>query len=292
MRAVPPVCALIVAIYVAARMRRTLPADRFALARRLGALAVTAWIGEDTVVRAYGFYAYSSHLGPVLDRVPVLVALIWSVVIDSAWLLSERLLVAPSGAAPPASRTRLAFAAGGIVLADASLVEPVAVRAGLWWWTQPGLFAVPPIGILGWALFTAASVWVGSRASVGAPAAWLRTFLLPPVLTHVALVALWWVAFRWVSTPIPAWAGAVAVWPVALALAAASLRRGLRRRVPRAEMLVRVPGALFFYALLAIFGRGDPALVVYCTAFAWPYLSVVDFGPTGKRTVASSQMLG
>ena len=49
--------------------------------------------------------------------------------------------------------TDTAFLVGAlIVLADASLIEPVAVASNLWAWTEPGLFAVPPIGILGWAI--------------------------------------------------------------------------------------------------------------------------------------------
>jgi hypothetical protein len=88
-------------------------------------------------------------------------------------------------------------------------------------------------------------------------------------------VASWWLLFRWISRPIDAWVGAAVVWVVALSLTAVSLRLGLRRRVPRAEMLVRVPAALFFYGLLGIFGRRDPELLAYCGAFAWPYLSLV-----------------
>lgn len=276
MWAVPWVCTAIVALYVATRLSRA-GVERAAVLRRLGTLAVAAWIGEDTVVRAYGFYAYSAHLGPSLDRVPVLVALIWSVVIDSAWQLAGMLLGERAGGA------RLPLAAGGIVLADAALIEPVAVKAGLWWWTQPGLFAVPPIGILGWALFTAAVVGVhgGSGRARAAPWAVPALLLLPAALTHVALIAAWWALFRWMSGPIGAWAGVLSAWLVLPALAVAAWRRALRRRVPRAAMLVRVPGALFFYVLLALFGRGEPALVAYAAAFAWPYLALVDPASVG-----------
>lgn len=279
MWAVPWVCAAIVSSYVATRLSRS-GVERAAVLLRLGTLAVAAWIGEDTVVRAYGFYAYSGHLGPTLDRVPVLVALIWSVVIDSAWQLAGMLL------RERADGARLhALAAGGIVLADAALIEPVAVKAGLWWWTEPGLFAVPPIGILGWALFTAAVVWVHGvcRRERSAPWALPVQLLLPAALTHVALIAAWWAFFRWTGGPIGAWAGVLAAWLILPALAVAAWRRALRRRVPRAAMLVRVPGAIFFYALLALFGRHEPALVAYAAAFAWPYLALVDTAAVGAR---------
>ena len=275
MRAVPFVCLAIVALYVVVRARRA--ADRAAVVRRLAALSAIAWLGEDSVVRAYGFYAYSAHLGPLVDRVPILVALIWSVVIDSAWTLAERLV--------GAGDRRLSLVAGGIVLADASLIEPVAVRAGLWWWTEPGLFDVPPIGIVGWAVFTTACVWVLDRSFIRSrtPVALLIGVLLPPAVTHLGLVAGWWGLLRWISVPIPAWIAVAVAWVALTALALASFRRRLRKRVPRADMLVRVPGAVFFYALLAIFGRGDLPLVAYCSAFAWPYLSLVDFEPRRER---------
>ena len=52
------------------------------------------------------------------------------------------------------TKTRTTLLCAAIALADAALIEPVAVRAGLWRWHEPGLFGVPPIGILGWAFFT------------------------------------------------------------------------------------------------------------------------------------------
>lgn len=262
MRVVPLLCLTIVAVYGATRFAGA--ADRGAVARRLALLVVTAWIGEDTMVRAHGFYAYSPHLGPLVDRVPVLVALIWAVVIDSAWGLAE--LLHPR---------RVALVAGAIVVADASLIEPVAVAARLWWWTEPGLFGVPPIGILGWGVFTAAAVWVHGRLGARSRSA-VAAVLAPPLLTHMILVAAWWAFFRWVDAPISAWVGVAIAWMLLPALAVVLWQRGLRRRVPRAAMLVRVPGALFFYGLLAVFGRHQLALVAYCAAFAWPYLALVD----------------
>ena len=71
--------------------------------------------------------------------------------------------------APPAhargsrSSSRVALLGAAIVLADASLIEPIAVRAGLWRWTEPGLFAVPLVGIVGWAFFA----WAAAFASGG-----------------------------------------------------------------------------------------------------------------------------
>lgn len=276
---VPLLCVLIVALYLGMRLGRA--PDPRAVAARLALLAAAAWIGEDTMVRAYAFYGYAGHLGPLLDRVPVLVPLIWAVVIDSAWFLASCL-----------TTRRLPLVAGAIVLCDAALIEPVAVRAGLWSWAEPGIFEVPLIGVLGWALFTAAAVWVhGQLAGWARPVVRaLVTVLVPALATHAAILVAWWVAFRWVGGALDPWAGVAVVWVLLPALAVLSWRRGLRRLIPRAAMLVRVPGAVFFYALLAEHGRNDAALVAWALAFVWPYLALVD--PAQGRASAPAHERG
>src|SRR3954465_1154321 len=83
-------CAAIVALYVAAR-RDAIPT--------LALLAVAGFVGEDSVIRAYGFYFYSPRWPLFLDRVPLLIVLIWPVVIHSAWRLGRAL--APAWAVSP-----------------------------------------------------------------------------------------------------------------------------------------------------------------------------------------------
>jgi hypothetical protein len=41
-------------------------------------------------------------------------------------------------------------------------------------------------------------------------------------------------------------------------------------------MLLRVPAAAFFFVLLALYGRTQPALVAWTLAFAPPYCSLLD----------------
>jgi hypothetical protein len=153
-------CGVIVALYVALRMRERgengedAEDGRAAVLVRLMALACAAWVGEDSVIRVYGFYSYSPTWSAFLDRVPLLIVLIWPVVIDSAHLLARCLATGTA---------RIAAASGLIVLADASLIEPIAVHARLWAWSPDNpraLFDVPLIGVLGWALFAAAAVAV------------------------------------------------------------------------------------------------------------------------------------
>ena len=108
-------CAAIVAVYVVAR-REALPT--------LALLAVAGFLGEDSVIRAYGFYFYSPRWHLFLDRVPLMIV---------AHLADRDPLGLVAGAPPGAAPSALAPLIGaGIVLADASLIEPIAVHAGLW----------------------------------------------------------------------------------------------------------------------------------------------------------------
>jgi hypothetical protein len=248
-------CAAILALYLVLRLRRDAAPGR--TVRRLGLLLMASWLGEDSLIRAYGFYAYSPGWGLFIDRVPLLIVCIWPVVVDSAWHLARCL-----GRPVP-----LGFA---LVLSDAALIEPIAVRAGLWRWSEPGLFGVPPIGLLGWALFAAACIALFERRR-----SWLQVLVLPPLFTHAALILIWWGLLRWVSLPLPSWAAAAAAWGVALPLAVLIRRRCLGRRVPIGGLLVRLPGALFFFVLLAL--SGDAALWAYALAFVPPYLVLMDW---------------
>ncbi|HEY2744819.1 MAG TPA: carotenoid biosynthesis protein [Polyangia bacterium] len=251
-------CAAIVAIYVIAR-REAIPA--------LALLAVAGFIGEDSVIRVYGFYFYSPRWHLFLDRVPLMIVVIWPIVIHSAWSLARRL--APSRAWAP-------LVGAGIVLADASLIEPIAVHAGLWTWTEPGLFAVPPIGILGWAFFAGAAMVCLERAEKnGTPPA--LAVVAASLTTHALLVASWWLAFKWMSRSLPPWPFVAAAWIVlgALALAAARARPGRGAPALRKDLLLRGPGAAFFFVLLLLDGRDAPPLCAYAFAFVPPYLALL-----------------
>lgn len=226
-------CLVIVALYITMRGRTQLP--------RLGALAFFAWATEDTVIRAYGFYAYSPEWSLFIDQVPIMIVLIWPVVISSAFDLAKYV---------PGPRPLITAL---IVLFDASLIEPVAVKAKLWHWTEPGIFEVPPIGILGWAVFTFFAV----------QRAWIA-----PIATHLVLVVLWWAFFRWVNVPLPAWP-----FLIVLAILSAVFAARARFAIPRIELWLRVPAALFFFVLLALYGRSDPWLVAWTLCFAPPYLA-------------------
>ncbi len=250
-------CLAIVGLYVTVKLLREDEPTGFAT--RLGLLIAAAWLGENSVIHAYGFYAYSPQWSLFVDQVPLAIVLIWPVVILSAYDLAKHL-----------GDPRLAFV---IVLADASLIEPIAVNSGLWWWTQPGFFAVPPIGVLGWAYFAAVCVWIFERHRP----AWI--VIVPPLLIHPLLIATWWLALRWVSAPIPSAAAAAAACLLSAIALTVVLRQRLRERVPLFELLLRVPAAGFFFVLLALDGRESLALIVYAIAFAPPYLGMLNLSP-------------
>jgi hypothetical protein len=288
------VCVAIVVTYVLARLVRSESAtDRHAFTVRFAALAVASFVGEDTVIRAYGFSSYATGWSSRLDRVPLVIVLVWPVVIDSAAALS-RAVLGVSSAQRRRSASRVALLGAAIVLADASLIEPIAVRAGLWRWTEPGLFGVPLIGIMGWAFFAWAAILVLERA---AAAVRLAVVVIAPVATHVLVVASYWLLFRWTSGErSPALAAAFA-WVTSFVLASMVGRASARGRglatVPVAELLLRLPGAAFFFVLLgmtsaapATFAAPDlrtyivpeagvVALLAYAAAFAPPYLTAL-----------------
>ncbi|MBX3221022.1 MAG: carotenoid biosynthesis protein [Labilithrix sp.] len=285
------VCLAIVAIYVVARLvRARAGAERRAFVLRFGALAIAAAVGENSMIRAYGAYAYARSWSLFVDQVPVVVVLVWPVVIDSAATLARRVIARGTDETGAVARTALLTAA--IVFADASLIEPIAVLAGLWSWTEPGLFEVPLVGIAGWAMFAGAATAVLERGAAtavlerGAPersgrlgpalGTYALTILLAPAVAHALVLASWWGLFRWTQGSIAPATGIAVAWIVLGAATIAAFRLG--RRVPLADVLLRAPGAAFFFGLLAIVGASDGThglLFFYALAFAPPYLAAM-----------------
>lgn len=268
MSAVEIACALVLAVYAAAHARtRRWPAEA-------ALLGIAGWIGEVTCVRAYGLYEYDPSIWRVrLDVVPLMVALIWPAVVLSARAIARRLL----GPARPAV---LALATGALVLFDAALIEPIAVRAGLWSWHEPGLFAVPIVGFLGWGYFATAAAyglerWPGRGR--------LAVVVLAPFVTHALLLASWWGALRWtLRGELAPWTGCVAIALASAALTVAALRRGVA--LPPRETVPRAVATLLFGVLLvgATMRGGGASLAAYAALFAAPHL-VMTFARAGRR---------
>lgn len=273
-------CLAILALYLAVELPRR--RARGVFLRRLGLVTAASWLAEDTCIRLYDFYAYAPGWSVFVDRVPLLVILIWAPVVFSAWALARRLL--------PAGGRWVPLAGAALVFADAWLIEPIAVAAGLWRWHAPGLFGVPPIGVLGWAFFAGTCIalfeWNDRR---GAPArADALVVPLAALATHALLLATWWGALRWISVPLPGRPAALVAGAAAVALTALALRTGARARVPFALMATRIPPAALFFVLLALHGRDTPALVAWALAFAPPYLALTPWEALRRATASWS----
>jgi hypothetical protein len=261
------VCLVIVGIWLAGRLavEPDHPARRALLGRML-AMGSAAWIAEDVAIRLYGFYFYATDRWTLfVDRVPLLVLIIWPVVVTSGLDLLAALRV-------PTSHRPLLL--GVLVVADAWFIEPIAVDAGLWTWTSPGPFSVPTIGVLGWGFY---AVGVGFVVASRRAPPWM--LLVAPALCHTLLLVLWWGLLRWVPTPLPDVVVAGLGWCVALGIAVAIARQrppGLRRLV-----FFRAPAAVLFFGLLAVHGRDsdDGALVAWALAFAPPWLALLTLSP-------------
>ncbi len=125
---------------------RALGARRAAL--ELVALALYGFALELVAMLVFTSHVYGAgwRLDPL--GVPLAVAAVWAAVISSAMALAARLGLR-SAAARGAGAALI-----GIVLD--LLMEPVAVRAGLWEWTPPGPWLGVPIGnFVGWGIIVA-----------------------------------------------------------------------------------------------------------------------------------------
>jgi uncharacterized membrane protein len=237
------------------------------LLRDAALVGLASLVGEDSVIRAYGFYAYAAGWHLRVDHVPLLVPTIWAPVVLSAQAVARAMF-------PTATPAREAALVGALVTFDAFLIEPIAVRAGLWSWSEPGVFHVPVIGILGWGFFAAAITWLLRRFE--GSARWAAV-PLAVLATHAMLLAVWWGGLRWVWRDELAWGPCMAALGAASAVyTAAVVRTGAR--LPWRELGPRAAATGFFAALLV--SRLDAPLALWAALFTPPWLVFV-----GRATV-------
>jgi hypothetical protein len=227
----------------------------FALRRHspatIGALVLAAWLGEQSCISLYHFYAYAPGWHLKIGDVPALVPLIWPLVILSSYDVVDALW-------PP--RTPLKVAA--LVVIDASLMEVVAVAAGLWTWSEPGYLGVPLIGILGWGFF-----------ALGA--AFAEDLAVTLLTTHALLLATWWGALRWVLRR-DLGPRAVAGFAVIAAVLAVAVLRARPRAMPLATAIPRGIATLLFVGLLLYLGPARAPLAwAHFGLVAVPYLLAI-----------------
>ena len=228
-------------------------------AGELGALVAYGCALEAAAIQLFGSHTYGGGWLVAPFGVPLAVAVVWAAVISSAMALAARSGWPPTGA-------RAAAAAVVAVTLDL-LMEPVAVRVGLWRWTPPGPWLGVPVGnFVGWTVIVAGYAAGAERLAGDGPAhreAGWRLVLIAGSVLALVVVGLAWKMLRveWLFTGGRGW------WAwAAILLAAAVVGRGRRAdgdgsglaaRLGRARG--RLPSAVFL-GLAAVFAIDAAAL--------------------------------
>ncbi len=224
---------------------------------------LSSWLVEESCIRFYHFYAYNPNWPLFIDRVPVIIVLIWPLVILSAADLVRSW---------SSERSKFVLVAAFVVFWDASFIEPVSSNVHLWNWFVPGLFKVPLIGILGWAIFAAFVFWLMPLDE--GEFSWKRqvgVLFLPSVGTHLVLLFLWWGGMRWLAVELPVWLILGGAFSLGLALSVFLWLEDLSV-IPFAKIILRLPAALFFLFLLVVFWeKVSISLVLFMAFLAFPW---------------------
>jgi uncharacterized membrane protein len=123
--------------------RRTLGLARAAV--ELGVLVLYGYALEWVVIAVFSSHRYAGSWNLAPGGVPVAVAVVWAALTLSALAVAARL-----GFETPLARARAAALLG---LTLDLLMEPVAVRVPLWFWTPPGPWLGVPVGnFVGWSI--------------------------------------------------------------------------------------------------------------------------------------------
>lgn len=268
-------CLGIVALWIA--LRTPMATDRGRFFGQIGLVMALAWVGEQSCISLYGFYGYAPRWWWMLGDVPLTVVLIWPVVVLSA----RDVVLAMVGPRP----LRVGLACLLVITADAAFIEPAAVHSALWYWTQPGVFGVPPVGIAGWGVFgglmAGALQWL--EAEKRGPIAHGAAAVAVLAGMHLGLLALWWGGLRWLSAPIADLVAAMAVGVMAVGVCVWLWRSG--RTAPRRLVLLRMPGALFFAVLLTL-SWPPVGLALWLAALSLPWALLVVRGAGDREATA------
>lgn len=231
-------------------------------------VAAAAWVAEESVIRIYQFYGYSPDWDLFLGKTPMLVLLVWTYLIHSAWDISSQII--------SSKRKLVPLLASGIILTDALAIETVAVSAGAWSWTRPGIFGLPPVGLAGWTYFAFFCLVILENRREKPFSAWdLLLLVVPAAGTHLLLIITWWGVFRWLSIIDYQVQTIITAWLLSLGLTCVVVRRRLGEKVEKRALWLRLPAAVIFYIYLAnlIVNNNGPLLLgVLLAAWAPPYL--------------------
>ena len=263
------------------QVRRALGARRAAI--ELGALVIYGLALERSAMWLFASHDYRSAWLIAPAGVPLAIALTWAALIVSALGLGARL-----GFRTPLAR---ALAAALVATALDLLIEPVAVRGGLWRWTPPGAWLGVPLGnFVGWAIVVGAYGWGTERFARDASTG--RQVLRRGLLALASIALLLGVGLLWTSAGcerlFDGGRGLVVGYGVWLATAVVALTARLRAREATCHSSARAvaasggaPGLVFalvgatFAFDAALLGRPElwPATVVALTTLASVLLS-------------------
>jgi len=232
-------------------------------------LAVAGWIAEESCILAYRFYSYADVWNVRVHLVPLLVPLIWPLVILSARECVRGIW--------PGNQWWSHLLVGAVVAFDASLVEVVAVRAGLWSWAEPGHLNVPVIGMLGWGYFA-----VGASVALSLAERWRYpgVLVLGVLSSHVLILTTWWGLFRWTlrgDLGTASTVGVLAIGMVAAVFVLAARRKGYG--MPMQVAGPRMLAAGLFLALLLTTAPKEMPYWWHVIALSIPYLAATRFAP-------------
>ena len=239
-----------------AHARRALGTRR-ALAE-LGALAVYGYALEWAGMRLFRAHDYGGAWRLAPQGVPVAVAAVWAAVIVAATAMAARRRIAPGWPR--------ALAAALVATALDVLIEPVAVREGLWRWTPPGAWLGVPLGnFVGWAVIVTG--WVRGLDAAWPDAPLARTLACRGLVGAASIAALAAVGTSWQVLTIEPLLGPRAGWAVAALLWSGTLALVLRRAAPAAADTAAA-------RLGRAQGRAPEAvLALLFAAFAWSALA-------------------
>ncbi|GAB4211982.1 MAG: hypothetical protein OHK0013_34210 [Sandaracinaceae bacterium] len=277
-------CAIVV-VATLVTMARAIPsaAQRLRLAGDYALLAAAGLVGEQTSITLYRHYAYAEGWHARVGDVPALVPLIWPLVILSARAVRQSLF-------PHARSWQRPLLTGLFVTADASLMEVLATRAGLWSWTEAGHLEVPLLGILAWGYFAGAADALLDRLDG------LGRWLVVPgsvLVAHALICASWWYGLRWVLR------GDLGLTSVAVvaALGALTTVKGLSLRragrlLPRAVVLPRLAATALFVVLFVSSAADAWQCWMHLVSIAVPYWTVTDLGALRSTRPENKPRLG
>jgi hypothetical protein len=183
------------------------------LARALvevGALTAYGYALEWIAMGVFRSHDYGGGWRLAPAGVPVAVAVVWASIIVAALTLAARRGMATAG--------RRAVAAALVAISLDLLMEPVAVRLGLWRWTPPGAWLGVPVGnFVGWAVIVAVWCAGAEREPVDAPLARVavrRVALAVSSIAALVLIGAAWRALRveGAFSAAGGWAFAGAMW--------------------------------------------------------------------------------